>query len=75
MFNENKKPRTLDGDTLLKLSQAQDFLQISRQELYRLRKSGKLPVVERGKFVRIWQSDLEAYLEKLTKPARHREFR
>lgn len=59
---------------LLTISEVCNLLKISRMQVFRLRKAGKLAVIQNGRFIRFRRSSVLTYLSKLEIPAFHKDF-
>ena len=51
---------------MLTAAEVADLMRVSKMTVYRLIKAGELPAVRVGKSYRIFESDLDAYLESRT---------
>ena len=56
--------RTLRGDRLLSVEQIVELLQVPRSWIYQRTSRKDLPFIKVGHYVRIWESDLQAYLDR-----------
>ena len=57
------KRRPFVGDRLLTVSEVAATMRVSNMTVYRLIRSGELPALRVGKGYRIFESDLERFLE------------
>ncbi len=64
-------PSLADGDRLLKASQVQAKLGLSRAKVYRLMHDGVLPIVRIGGSVRVPSRALEEWIGRNTRPGRN----
>jgi excisionase family DNA binding protein len=61
-------------DELLTRAEVAEFLKVSQQEVYRLTRTGELPVIKKSKkFVRYKKSDILAFLERYYRHRKERD--
>jgi excisionase family DNA binding protein len=49
---------------LLTIREAAEYLQTCQRSIYNYEKAGFFPIIRKGRFVRVDQADLEAFIEK-----------
>lgn len=64
-----QKSSRLPGDRLLTDAEFAEHGRVSKTTAKRLRYSGEIPTVRIGRAVRVWQSDVDAYLARNTEGA------